>query len=158
MRAIGLESFLQKKLKGKVVIIGVGNTMRSDDGFGPTLIANIKGKVKAICIDAGSAPENYAGKIVKEKPDTILIIDAIHLGLKPGEYEILNRSDIAETGFTTHNISLNMFVEYLEKETNADIYILGVQPESVDFSDKMSENVKKTLEEISELIYDIDKS
>ena len=72
---------LEDVFKGKVVIVGIGNTMKGDDGFGPALVERLSPKVKAVCIDAGSAPENYTGKIVKEKPDTILIVDALHLGL-----------------------------------------------------------------------------
>lgn len=139
-------------LKGKVVIVGIGNVLRGDDGFGPTLINRLKGNVNAVCIDAGSAPENHIGSIVKEKPDTILIVDCVHLSLMPGEYEFLKKSDILRCGFTTHDISPNMFIEYLEEETKADIYMLGIQPQSLSFGDDMSDILKKRLAEISELI------
>lgn len=159
-----MKSFFKNIFKGKLVIIGVGNTLRGDDGFGPALIARLKKEIEEkgdrrltsvpLLIDAGNAPENYAGKIVKEKPDTILIIDAIDLDLKPGEYEIITKSEIAETGFTTHNMSLNMFIEFLEKETGANIFILGIQPENLNFEEQMSENVKNAIKEISKLIFE----
>jgi len=139
-------------LRGKVVIVGIGNPLRGDDNFGPAIIEKLKGNTKAVCIDAGTAPENYTGKIIKENPDTILIVDAVHLDLSPGEYDILKPSEIVKSGFTTHDISPRMFLEYLEKETNANIYFLGVQPENVSFGNEMSENVKKTLKEITVLI------
>lgn len=144
-----MQATLKDIFKGKIVVVGVGNIMRADDGFGPALIKRLKDNIKAICIDAGSAPENYVGKIAKEKPDTILIVDTVHLGKKPGEYEILTKPDIVKSGFTTHDISPHMFIEYLEKETNANIYMLGVQPENVNFGEEMSEEVEKTLEEIA---------
>ena len=137
------------QFKGKVVIIGIGNLLRADDGFGPALIELIQGKLDAVCIDAGTAPENYAGKIAKLKPDTVLIVDAVALNSKAGTYEILEKSDILNCGFTTHDISPNMFIEYLEKETKADIFMLGVQPENIRFGEEMSDKVKKTLEEIA---------
>ncbi len=139
-------------LKGKVVILGIGNVLRGDDGFGPTLINRLKGNVNAVCIDAGSAPENHIGSIVKEEPDTILIVDAVHLDLMPGEYEFLKKSDILRCGFTTHDISPNMFIEYLEKETCASIYMLGIQPQSLSLGDEMSGVLKKRLDELSKLI------
>lgn len=139
-------------LKGKVVILGIGNTLRGDDGFGPALINRLKGNVNAVCIDAGSAPENHIGSIVKGKPDTILIVDCVHLGLMPGEYEFLKKSDILRCGFTTHDISPNMFIEYLEEETNARVYMLGIQPQSLSLGEEMSDSVKKRLDEISKLI------
>ena len=139
-------------LKGKTVIVGVGNTLRGDDGFGPALIERLRGKVRAVCLDAGSAPENFTGKIVKENPDTILIVDALHLGIAPGAWEILRKEEIAKSGLSTHDISPNMFIEYLESRTSADIFILGVQPKHISFGREMSAEVKSTLEEIAELI------
>ncbi|MFH0731597.1 MAG: hydrogenase maturation peptidase HycI [Candidatus Omnitrophota bacterium] len=137
-------------LKGKVVIVGVGNVLKGDDSFGPVFVGKIKNKTDAVCIDAGTAPENYTGKITKERPDTILIIDVVHLDKKPGEWEILKKEDIIKSGFTTHDISPNMFIEYLEKETGADIYLLGVQPKNLGFGDRMSKDVKNTLKELLE--------
>ena len=139
-------------LKGKVVIVGIGNIIRGDDGFGPLLIEGIKDKVNAVCLDAGVAPENYLGKIVKEKPDTILIADAVHLDKNPGEYEILKEEDIIKSGFATHDISPTMFMEYLAKGTQADIYMLGVQPKETTLGADISWRLKVTLDEISGLI------
>jgi len=144
------------KLSGKVVIIGIGNMLRGDDGFGPRLIEKIKGKLDAVCIDAGTAPENYIGKIVKLKPDTVLIIDVAGLDLQPGEYDILKKEDILKSGFTTHDISPHMFIEFLEDQTKAEIFMLGVQPKEVSFGAGMSREVKEALDKIAELL--IEKS
>jgi len=139
-------------LKGNIVIVGVGNLLRSDDGFGPRFVEKIKEHVNAVCIDAGSAPENYVGKIVKLKPDTILIVDAVYLDSQPGKYEILQKSDINKSGFTTHNLSPAMFIGFLEKEIKAKIYILGVQPENTSFGERISDKLEKTLNNLSSLI------
>jgi len=37
---------LKEKLKGKVVIVGIGNSLRGDDGAGPELIKSLKFKVQ----------------------------------------------------------------------------------------------------------------
>lgn len=144
--------------KGKVVIVGMGNTMRADDGFGPALIERLKPKVKAVCFDAGTSPENYTGKIIKEKPDVILIIDAVDLGVEVGRYEILEKDNIIKTGFTTHDISCNLLMEYLERETEAKIYMLGVQPKDISFGGKMSNSLIRTLEELEKMIEEADNA
>jgi len=149
-------SIFKNIFKGKVVIVGIGNTLLGDDGFGPALIERLKGKVKAVCLDAGSAPENFTGRIAKEKPDTILIVDALHLGLSPGEYEILKKDDILNCGFSTHDISPHMFIEYLENQTRAGIYMLGIQPKNLSFGEEISDSVKNTLAEITDLIKEAD--
>ena len=138
--------------KGKIVIVGIGNPLRGDDGFGPAFIQGIGEKVSYPCIDAGSAPENYIGKIIKGEPDTVLIVDAVHLDLAAGEYRFLKKSEILECGFTTHDLSPHLFIDFLEKETKADIYLLGIQPKNLSFGDEMSQPVKKALEELTGII------
>ncbi len=143
---------LEKIFKGKVVIVGIGNIMRRDDGFGPALINRIKDKTDALCIDAGPVPENYLGSIIKEKPDTILLVDAVHMEKRPGDYDVFRKQDILRGGFTTHNMSPVMIIEYLGKETNADIYMLGIQPQNVFFGDELSARLNRALRELSNII------
>ncbi len=138
--------------QGRVTIVGIGNILRSDDAFGPRLIEKLCNKIDAVCIDAGSAPENYLGKIAKENPDTVLIVDAVDLGKSPGEYALLTKEDILNSGLTTHNLSPRVFMDFLAKQTKAKIYLLGVQPESLEFSEEMSESLNKTLEKITKSI------
>lgn len=147
-----MENIFTSILKGKVVIVGIGNIIRGDDGFGPALIEKLKNTAGVVCLDAGTAPENYLGKIVGENPDTILIVDAVCLDKNPGEYEILRGNDIEKYGFTTHDISPKMFIEYLQSQTKANIYMLGIQPENVSFGQGLSEKIKKAAEEIANLI------
>lgn len=139
-------------LKGKVVIVGIGNIMRGDDGFGPALIEELSGRIDAVCIDAGVTPENHTGIITKEKPDTILLVDAVHLDLTPGEYTLLKKDDILNSALTTHNMSPAMLINFLESGTKADMYLLGIQPGAALFGDEMSASVKKTLTILSESI------
>ncbi|OGW81425.1 MAG: hypothetical protein A3G33_01080 [Omnitrophica bacterium RIFCSPLOWO2_12_FULL_44_17] len=136
---------LESVLKGKIVIVGVGNVLRGDDAFGPALIERLSGQVNVPCIDAGSSPENYTGKIIREKPDTILIVDALHHGGEPGAYMILAGEEIVKSGFTTHDLSPKLFIEYLESETRAQIYLLGVEPETLSLGEEMSGAVRQTL-------------
>ena len=56
---------LARILKGKVVIVGVGNVLRGDDGLGPLFVEGLKSKVAAPCINAGNAFENYLGVIIR---------------------------------------------------------------------------------------------
>ncbi len=150
-----MQTNLKDIIKGKVIIIGIGNIIRGDDGFGPLLVEKIKNEAKVICLDGGTAPENYLGKIAKENPDTVLIVDAVHLGKNPGECEILKGEDIARCGFTTHDVSPVMFMDYLTKETEANIYMLGVQPQSIELGSEMSEELKAVLDEVSGNILEV---
>ncbi|KPJ86535.1 MAG: hypothetical protein AMS17_12125 [Spirochaetes bacterium DG_61] len=139
-------------LKGKILIFGIGNILRGDDGLGPMLIENLKGKVRALCLDGGSAPENFLGKIINERPDTILIIDALHMGERPGEFKIIKPGELQGTGFTTHTIPLRILIEYLKSELESNIFILGVQPSSVQMGLPLSDAVEHTIRSLESLI------
>ncbi|MBD3264986.1 MAG: hydrogenase maturation protease [Candidatus Omnitrophica bacterium] len=141
--------------KGKVVFIGVGNPLRGDDGFGSRFIRRLEGLRNVVCFDAGSTPENYTGKIIKEKPDTIVIVDAVHLGGPAGTYQILKPDEISKSGFSTHDISLTMFVDYVKSHLRANMYLLAVQPENISFGEGLSPALENALRRIEELVKEV---
>ncbi len=137
---------------GKIVFVGIGNSMRGDDGLGPAFVKQLKNKVDFQCINGGDVPENYFGKIVNEHPDTVIFIDAVQLFLEPGEYRVLQHDDLLNAGFSTHSASPSILMEYLGRETGAKVYMLGVQPNSVIFGGELSVSVKRTLARLDKLI------
>lgn len=146
---------LKSHLKGKIVILGIGNALRSDDGVGSLLASRIKDKVPYTVYDAGSSPENYLGKIVKEKPDTVIVIDAVDFGGKPGEFRVLGAEDIKTVNlFFTHNASVTLMINYLQNNLKLDIIILIIQPKTVAFSDKLSQEVAESLSNLENWFYE----
>jgi len=143
---------LDNILKGHVVLVGIGNILKGDDGAGPALIERLQGKTSLICIDAGTAPESYAGKIVKAQPDTVILIDAVHLDKEPGAFDLLGKDDVVKSGLTTHDLSPKMFIEYLEAQTKATIYLLGIQSKTMQFGDDISLEVNRALDDIERMI------
>jgi hydrogenase 3 maturation protease len=137
---------LKQHLSGKVVILGIGSTLRSDDGIGSILASRIQGKIPYIVYDASSSPENYLGKIIKDKPDNIIIIDAVDFGGKPGEFCEAEGGSVETTNFfSTHNASISLAINYLQSNLKADIIVLMVQPKLLEFGDKLTPEVEKTL-------------
>lgn len=149
---------LKAHLKGKVVILGIGNTLRSDDGLGSILAERIKGKVPWIVYDAGESPENYLGKIIKDNPDNIIIIDAVDFGGKPGEFRVLEASQIKTANlFSTHNASISLTINYLQSNLKADIIILIIQPKDINLGDNLSPEVHRALEKLESFFFEIAK-
>jgi hydrogenase 3 maturation protease len=142
---------LKQLLKGKAVIVGIGHPLRGDDALGPSLVKRLEGHINAVCIDAGSAPENYLGKIIKASADVVLFIDAVDFNEKPGFYKILEKEEILKTGFTTHDLSPKMLIGYLSTETKARIYLLGIQPKDLGLGQPLSAPVQKALCELENL-------
>lgn len=141
-------------IRGKTVIVGIGNPLRADDGFGPALIARLQGKVDAICIDAGNAPENYLGRIVKEAPDTIVLLDVAYMGIDAGHYRFLQPEEIAQHGLTTHSMSTRMSIEFLRTATPANIIMIAVQPQRLALGEAMSAPVHEALDTIERLFHE----
>ena len=144
---------LRERLKGKkTVILGIGNSMRGDDGVGPALIERLQGKVSATLIDGGEVPENYLGPIEAAKPEAVLIVDAADLRASPGDVALIEIEQLAQTGISTHNASLGLFASVVQSLTGADILVLAVQPEFNSFGAGMSEAVERTLEWLEEAL------
>ena len=144
------EKFLKRgKIKGKIVIVGIGNTLRGDDGAGPEIIKRLKDSstnYQLFLIDVGAVPENFLQKIVGHRPDVILLVDTVNLEKPAGSVEIIEGEDLKEEGFSTHNASLKLTIDYLKKETGADILLLGIQPKNIGFGQRISPEVKRAID------------
>jgi hydrogenase 3 maturation protease len=142
---------LKSHLQGKVVLLGIGNTLRSDDGAGSLLASRLKDKVPYIVYDAGANPENYLGKIIKDNPDNIIIVDAADFAGKPGEIRLLEGQELKTSNlFSTHNASISLTINYLQSSIGADIIILIIQPKSTIFGDSLSPQVDNAVKTLAE--------
>jgi hydrogenase 3 maturation protease len=100
---------LQSRLAGKrVVILGVGNSLRGDDAVGSALAEKLHGHINAIVLNAGDAPEDYLGRIIAARPDVVVIVDATETGSEPGSVALIEPEQLPETSFSTHTLSLGM--------------------------------------------------
>lgn len=138
---------LQLKLKGKVVVLGIGNALKSDDGAGSILAGRLIGKIPFIVYDASASPENYLGKIIRDQPQTIVLVDAADMGGKAGEFRVLDGQEVKTSNlFSTHNSSVALTIGYLQEHCKAGIVALLIQPKTIAFGDTLSAEVEKTLE------------
>ena len=135
----------------KLIVLGVGNELKSDDGVGPFIIKKLKGEnienESLLFIDAMTVPENFTGKIRKENPTHMIIVDACLMDLKPGDMRIVSKDEFANIGISTHSMSLSFFVRFLEKDTDIKIIFVGIEPETMDWGAKPTANVEKSANE-----------
>jgi len=133
--------------------VGIGNPLRGDDAAGPELIKELRNSLRCLLLlDVGEVPENYLEKIVKEKPNTIVLVDAVDLGAPPGTIRIIEEGDIRDESLSTHNVSLRLVAKYLQRETSADVFLLGIQPKTIQFGKEISEPVRGGLEKIIRIL------
>ncbi len=144
MICINLENELSEFLEGyeKLIILGIGNELKFDDGVGPFIISKLndfKLNSNILLINAFTVPENFTGKIRAENPSHIIIIDACLMGLKAGDVKIVDRKDFVNIGISTHSMSLNYFVKFLN---NDNVLFIGIEPENLELIDSDSLGVE----------------
>ncbi|HQH53548.1 MAG TPA: hydrogenase 3 maturation endopeptidase HyCI [Candidatus Hydrogenedentes bacterium] len=138
----------------RTVLVGVGNVLRGDDGAGPALVDAIRNRCPCVCIDAGHAPENHLGQIVRSQPDTIIFADAVDMQLDPGQWRLFPARELVGVGFHTHTIPLGQLLDFLSARTGARAYVLGIQSGSVALGEPLSREVNDSLHEIAEIAAD----
>jgi hydrogenase 3 maturation protease len=153
---LAFDKIFSDKLKDaeKLVILAVGNTIRSDDGIGPKIIKELTGKLKdnIKLIDSGTVPESFTSIIKKANPTHLLIIDAAGMGKKPGEIQFIKKENIIGISFSTHQMPLSLLWGYLEGYINSKIYLLGIQPKTNEFGEELSPEVEKSKNKIVDII------
>jgi len=146
---------LSRLLKGNVLLIGVGNTLRGDDSAGPALVGLLEGKVKADLLDAGEVPESYFSRIVDAQPDTIAVIDAADFGGAAGDLALLQPEDISGRSVSTHQMPLSLFFRLIKRCSRAEVIALGIQPSRIGFGEPMSPEVASSVNALAELLQDL---
>jgi hydrogenase 3 maturation protease len=127
----------------KVVILGIGNSDRGDDGVGPHLAERLVGQINAEVINCEEVPESYTGVIKKLQPDIVIILDAVCMGEKPGAVAVLTQQEVSSAGYSTHNASIGLLMKYLKQETGAVVLLLGIQPGNNSYGNPMTTPVRE---------------
>src|SRR5512146_590776 len=77
----------------RVAIVGIGNSLRSDDAAGILITRTLAqqecaaDKDRVLIVEAGHAPENHTAELRVFAPDVILLVDAADMGKEPGAVE-----------------------------------------------------------------------
>ncbi len=115
----------------KILLCGMGNRDRGDDGFGPYVLENIQETDIIKKIDCELYPENHLNKIVFSNSDLIIFFDTVKKenanAVLLKDEEIVENSPIS---ITTHSLPFSSIYQYLKENSSAHIWFLGVHPHS----------------------------
>ena len=150
-----IKACLKKYIKpGKrYAVMGIGSTLRSDDGAGIYFIDQLSKAVQrddVLLIAGSTAPENFTGVIKNFAPSTLFIVDAAYIGLLPGEVKVIPACEVNGVSFSTHMLPLPVMLNYLESEIGCNVIFIGIQPKSTDPGFSMNDDVKKGAEQLAE--------
>jgi len=144
---------IKNRIRGKTTIVGIGNPLRGDDGFGPRLIEMLKERKLSISLfDCGTAPENYIFPILSTSCNTIILIDAANFGIVAGDIKVLDLDEISDVSFSTHNSSLRLFIDLLKTgQDNLNIFIISIQPKTTALGEPLSEEVRSGIDVLANI-------
>jgi len=134
----------------KYILMGIGNTLRGDDGIGSIIAQSFKDR-DWLSMDCGVVPENFTSIIKKNGPDLVVLVDAVEMDLKSGEFRLISPYRISALHLTTHSIPLSFLISYL-KEYTQELVFIGIQPKIIDYSNSVSPEVLKSSEEIIRIL------
>jgi hydrogenase maturation protease HycI len=142
-----------------VAVLGCGSVLRGDDAAGMAVAERLSGlglselglsgpggNLRAYC--GSNAPENFTGEIKKFQPDALVLVDAAHMGLMPGEAAVIAPDGIDGVSFSTHILPLKIMLEYLRREIGCRAFVLGIQGASYGFGDDMTPEVQATVDAV----------
>jgi hydrogenase 3 maturation protease len=155
-----VQDALEKWFAGadRVVVAGIGNSIRRDDFLGVKIVQDMQGKVpKNVClIECETVPETFMSEIIDFKPSHVLLVDAALLGLKPGEIRLVFPEQVAAfPAVTTHFLPLRIFCEYITKMTGAKIAFLLVEPENTEFGEGLTPKVQAVTDKLTGNLIDL---
>jgi hydrogenase maturation protease len=152
-----LRDDLRRRLTARVCLVGIGNPDRGDDGFGARLAEAVRTLGYPDVIVAEGTPERYMTQLSRGDFQTVLFLDAVEMGAAPGGVVLLEGREIVARypQVSTHKLSLGALARLIETEGSTRVFLLGVQPQSVDNASGLSESVQTTLEVLRDLLAEV---
>ena len=148
------------------LIIGCGNILYGDDGFGPKVIEymkehNIVLEGDTQLIDGATSAPHYIFTLPEDKWKNIIIIDIASMNKKPGEIDVLKLEQVKEQEryLDVHGISATDPLHELEDHVN--IRIVACEPENVPdemelgLSETLENSIPKVIEKVKEVLLDL---
>lgn len=143
---------LERALSGSAAIIGIGNSLRNDDGAGPYVADRLlPGRSAIHVLNAHDRPENFIKHILNLRVTKALLIDAADFGGEAGEIRIIPKSLIPDTAVSTHAIPLSLIAGLLEAG-NIEVVFAGIQKADTGFGETLSLPVLAAANELVDFI------
>lgn len=138
---------------GLNVIVAVGNVMRADDGVGPYIASRLAPSERLAVFDAGVNPENIVDAVIELNPSSVLFVDAADFGAEPGEARAISKDELTDCALSTHMFPLRAVWEIIERDTDAKVSCLGIQPQDCGFHIGLSRKILAAAETITERLH-----
>ena len=119
------------------LVLGCGNVLFGDDGFGPAVIEHILEKRKvprdACFLNTGTSSREilFDISLSEKKPQKIIIVDAMECGNKPGTVVEVSLDSIPENkidDFSIHQVPTSNLLRELRDFCGVEVILVALQP------------------------------
>jgi coenzyme F420 hydrogenase subunit delta len=139
-----------------VLVLGCGNILFGDDGFGPAVVDHMRAHLeipKDVYVeDVGTGVRDILFTLLlgEKKPERIVIVDAMDVGREPGEVFLTQADNIqAEKvdDFSMHQVPTSNLLKELQEQADVDVVVVSCQVESIpeEISEGLSACIKKAV-------------
>ena len=148
-------------MNDKIVIMGIGNWLMSDDGVGvhAAQVLALDPPPNTVVVDAGT--DSLSALAFLEDAARVLLIDAVQSGREPGTIRSLTEKDLLpREGVTTAHVGSLLASRHLLPPGAVwpEILILGVEPASMTYGMELSPAVAAALPQVTRLSREIVES
>jgi hydrogenase maturation protease len=131
-----------------MVVVCVGNEIRTDDAAGVAVARRLAGSVPWKVYNTFNAPESFLMKIASDRPDVVLLVDAFDFAAEPGTIELFGPEQVGGQGPSTHGPAPVSFLDALMMVHRCRQAVLGIQPERVSLGEGLSAPVARAVETV----------
>lgn len=137
-----------------ILVLGLGNTIMSDDGFGVKVVTALssryrfQGPVKLL--DGGTLGLDLLPHL--ENLDKLLIVDALDMRVEPGTVIRIEGEDVPRafaSKLSVHQMGLQdlLAVAELQGHLPSQMVVWGVQPESIEMGTELTPRIAAAMDE-----------
>jgi coenzyme F420 hydrogenase subunit delta len=145
----------------EIIVVGCGNVLFADDGFGPAVIEALGEYSKekplpdnVIALDAGTGGPHFVFTLPHETWKKMLVIDIVEFGAEPGTMRIFSVDELPEGSYeNVHSWPVSQPLHDLAK--TCEVKVIGCQPKHVSAPDVelgLTESVEEAIPKAIEII------
>lgn len=132
------------------LILGIGNSLLSDDGVGIHAVNFLRKEPPRNTILVAPGTDFLSAAPFLERCTKALVIDAMDTGQPPGSLHYCSSRDLVEIHqiHSLHELGLLAVLEFLDGKSRPEVHILGVQPGRIELGLQLSPPVASALPQV----------
>lgn len=146
------KQLLQLVHSESLVVIGLGNTDRSDDGIGIEIGANLKTRFpEKVFLETEQSVEGLVLECLENNSiKSILFIDAVDFNGKPGQVQLFTADDADKflPSLSTHKVPIGFLMGLIQRAGKQPL-LIGIQPKSLNLLGNITNELLEVINQMT---------